>query len=620
MGYVKVLFQNDMAGRINYVLNEEKGITVSSNNIIQESNAVSEMKAIQHFHGSETNNEIMQVIQSWNEKDSEKFDKKTFHNFGKQLAEKYFEGHQYLVVTHTDKKTIHNHIMVNPVNYYNGKRISNKKKHFYNLVEINENISKNNGLSLSGDINEKIRKSRLEPKLNKYQHRGKSSFFVSLRDKTDFALMYSRNMEQYQSILKEFNVDSYIKQGSLYLKTDQMRSYNNVTQNSRNKNFMIDNITKRLLLNDKKYLDAELKINLLDEIHKFNKGSIIEYNNAKNIEMYKATDKHIYLKNKPYVTVNDSSYINHANKTSGKTLEYISNIEGKSYIRTLENVGGVKEVSKLIKTCGEYEKKYSSFSYDNKNKKDPQNEFINKLGSIAEFAAKGAYEYYKHDINKKVLSTAGKIVVRAATKSNMFSMMAGPAINITYDIAKGFLKHRDKIKELNAFLSKNEFQSKYSVQKFKRYSKLDLDEDDIIQIRSFAEKTVSSIYRRNKDTISKRVIGVANQHIMKRIGKSDTLIAITEPLLYMAYDLGKGLDLKKGMSYVLLNHESSQIINTILKENKHIKNVSVITSPLINSHIGQAFMQSIKVKKLDIVNINKLVSTLGLNRERGLQL
>lgn len=47
---------------------------------------------------------------------------------GKELAEKNFKGHQVIIATHIDKQHIHNHLIVNSVNYETGKKLINNNK------------------------------------------------------------------------------------------------------------------------------------------------------------------------------------------------------------------------------------------------------------------------------------------------------------------------------------------------------------------------------------------------------------------------------------------------------------------------------------------------------------
>jgi len=62
---------------------------------------------------------------------------KEFNLMGEKLAETYFKGHQFVIVTHNDTGKTHNHIVVNPVHMETGKRVQNKKKHIIRIKNGN---------------------------------------------------------------------------------------------------------------------------------------------------------------------------------------------------------------------------------------------------------------------------------------------------------------------------------------------------------------------------------------------------------------------------------------------------------------------------------------------------
>lgn len=68
-------------------------------------------------------------------------------SLGIQWAEKSFKDYEILIVTHTDKEHFHNHIIVNSVNYLNGKKIQENKKELAEKKLINDRVCFENGIN-----------------------------------------------------------------------------------------------------------------------------------------------------------------------------------------------------------------------------------------------------------------------------------------------------------------------------------------------------------------------------------------------------------------------------------------------------------------------------------------
>ena len=71
------------------------------------------------------------------------------HEIGKQWAKENFgdKGYEAYVGTHIDKDHIHNHVIVNSVNYETGEKIHLSKKDLENLKDRSDDLCKENGLS-----------------------------------------------------------------------------------------------------------------------------------------------------------------------------------------------------------------------------------------------------------------------------------------------------------------------------------------------------------------------------------------------------------------------------------------------------------------------------------------
>lgn len=62
------------------------------------------------------------MIQSFSHEESQKLGAEKINELGIDLAEKVAPNHQVAVYTHTDKEHIHNHIIMNSVNFEDGQK------------------------------------------------------------------------------------------------------------------------------------------------------------------------------------------------------------------------------------------------------------------------------------------------------------------------------------------------------------------------------------------------------------------------------------------------------------------------------------------------------------------
>ena len=93
---------------------------------------------VRSVHGGRGEVNVIHVMQSWNEAESNTLTPEEFNAMGRALTAQYFPEHAYAVVTHTDTPKIHNHILVCPWNSDTGKKVENKKYHLYKLREISD--------------------------------------------------------------------------------------------------------------------------------------------------------------------------------------------------------------------------------------------------------------------------------------------------------------------------------------------------------------------------------------------------------------------------------------------------------------------------------------------------
>ena len=124
------------------------------------------------------------------------------HKIGIKFAE-YFKNYEIVIATHTDKEHIHNHLILNSVNFVDGKKMHTNK---HNLEKIKEYSNK-----LCNESNLKtipIHKKYRDIKNNEYQImlKGKS-WKGRLISAIDFSLSNTNSKEEFILYMNQFGYD-----------------------------------------------------------------------------------------------------------------------------------------------------------------------------------------------------------------------------------------------------------------------------------------------------------------------------------------------------------------------------------------------------------------------------
>ena len=168
MATVKVRFNKDAASTLAYVFHHSQpGDPVDADNCTPtEGTLADQFKAVRDVHGVEDGNQVAHIVQSWSPEESQNFEPEVFNAMGLELARATFPGFQAVVVTHTDRAHIHNHIVVNTVNLETGERIKNKFHHLHDLRANNDRICLARGLSIP-DKDARLREARTPDKVQR---------------------------------------------------------------------------------------------------------------------------------------------------------------------------------------------------------------------------------------------------------------------------------------------------------------------------------------------------------------------------------------------------------------------------------------------------------------------
>lgn len=150
MAVIKVVNSKASIGKaINYVTKEEKTEErLISGKDCNPRTAIDEMKATKEQWGKTEGRQYAHLVQSFNPED--KVTPKQAHEIGRKFIEnnEKFKGHEVVIATHVDKGHIHNHFIVNSVNFENGKKLHTTKKELQQLKERSNELSREHGLSV----------------------------------------------------------------------------------------------------------------------------------------------------------------------------------------------------------------------------------------------------------------------------------------------------------------------------------------------------------------------------------------------------------------------------------------------------------------------------------------
>lgn len=121
-------------------------------------NAYMEMKSMKHSYNKMAGRQFIHFIQSfatW-----EKVSARTVHEIGKKLLENsVFNGFQVVMATHTDKDHLHNHFIINTVNYETGYKWQQNPKQLQELKNYSDTIIRDYGLIVTHGKKNKHMKS-----------------------------------------------------------------------------------------------------------------------------------------------------------------------------------------------------------------------------------------------------------------------------------------------------------------------------------------------------------------------------------------------------------------------------------------------------------------------------
>lgn len=165
-----------------------------------------QFKATREIWGKSGGIQAHHVIQSFK---PDEVDPQQANEIGLQLAEKMAKGHEVVVYTHTDKDHIHNHIVINAVNYEDGRKFhAHGQDAIDRFRDVSDELCKEHGLSVVEERSADVRYTLAEQSL---LEKGESSWKDEIRTAIDQAKEQTASFEDFQECLKDQGVQATLR-------------------------------------------------------------------------------------------------------------------------------------------------------------------------------------------------------------------------------------------------------------------------------------------------------------------------------------------------------------------------------------------------------------------------
>lgn len=159
---------------------------------------IDEMKATKEFWKKNEGRQYVHLVQSFDPKDNISFEKA--HELGQELINNFdkYKGHEVLMATHMDKGNVHNHFVINSVNFENGKKLNTSAKELQELKDFSNELSKEHGFSVPNrnDTITTYSKDKYKAIEKGFKGEGKSYLLETAKDVTS-ALKQSDTKESF---------------------------------------------------------------------------------------------------------------------------------------------------------------------------------------------------------------------------------------------------------------------------------------------------------------------------------------------------------------------------------------------------------------------------------------
>ena len=178
--------------------------------------AFSEMISVQERFDKTTGNVAYHAYQSFK---TGEVTPELAHKLGVELAKRMWgDEYQVLVATHFNTGTYHNHLVINSVNMWSGKKFNCNEGAYWKLRSISDELCKENGLTVI-----KNPKGKTPRKLYFAEKNGEATQYNLMREAIDKALEMSTNPKDFAYVMKRLG---YVIDLNPYRKYATVRSVN----------------------------------------------------------------------------------------------------------------------------------------------------------------------------------------------------------------------------------------------------------------------------------------------------------------------------------------------------------------------------------------------------------
>ncbi len=422
MGVVKIAFIKHAGNLIQYVLGEKGPGDIVDSHDCSPDTAAQDFQLFRNVHSGKGTVEAVHVIQSWNKEESAKFSPEEFNLLGRRLIEGHFPGHGFLIVTHTGTGNTHNHIAVCPWNTETGQKIEHKKRHLYQLRDLNDSLSKEKGLSVI-ERSAKERPINLPDNVWKMVMADRRSHMIDLVNKADLARAYATNFNEYVGLMGEFGVAvrcekknityfypgiergkrgdklgrKYDLQGleegfrSNDLKFREHRGLRDYVagkiDTAKGKPGLFNEVASELEKNAGNVFERSVKdyskkeilprrewtkeypheikfqssMIPIEEIRRAKRENILDYCRHNNIKTERNKDGATILSGRAYVVLSDYEWVNKKNGTRGTLIEFVAAHKNLTLLQAISDINKNPRLLMLEKTFGVEKKGFKSF-------------------------------------------------------------------------------------------------------------------------------------------------------------------------------------------------------------------------------------------------------------------
>lgn len=239
MAIIKSVNSKSSIGKaIKYITQEEKTeklLTYGKD--CRVNTAIEQMKATKNQFNKVGGREYVHLVQSFNPKDNISFQKA--HELGIEFIEKCekYKDHEIIMATHKDKEHIHNHFIINSVNFINGSKLSTSAKELEQIKQISNDISKEHDLTVP-------QKAPINGQMRCYDNNKHKTIEKGLKGQTESYIldMYQKIKGAQKRATSKDHLSLILEKGGIEITRDTKRDI--TFKNSDNKKVRLSNLKK----------------------------------------------------------------------------------------------------------------------------------------------------------------------------------------------------------------------------------------------------------------------------------------------------------------------------------------------------------------------------------------